>query len=175
MLPGSTNQRIHRERALKNGRTLEIQRLIGRAIRACVDLKDLGPRTFQHDCDVIQADGGTRVAAITGSYLALRLALKALLRQGKIKKIPETRLVAAVSVGRIKGEICADLDYPEDSTAEVDANIVMDETGKFLEVQGTAENGAFSREELDQLLDCASDACQRIFDLQRKMIQEWEL
>ena len=175
MLPGSSSQRIQRERVLKNGRTQEIQRLIGRSLRACISLKDFGQRTIQFDCDVLQADGGTRVASITGSYLALRLALKDLVDRNKLKTIPATKMVAAVSVGRVKGQVVADLDYPEDSTAEVDANIVMNEDGNYLEVQGTAEDGAYSRDELNQLLDIASGACDKIFEMQRSALKEWNL
>lgn len=175
MLPGSSSQRIQRERVLRNGRTQEIQRLIGRSLRACINLKEVGQRTIQFDCDVLQGDGGTRVASITGSYLALRLALQKLVERKKLSAVPETKMVAAVSVGRVRGQVIADLDYPEDSTAEVDANIVMNEDGHYLEVQGTAEDGAYTRAELDQLLDVAAIACQQIFELQKAALKEWNL
>ncbi|BDG10607.1 ribonuclease PH [Anaeromyxobacter paludicola] len=158
MLPRSTHERMAREaaRGKQGGRTLEIQRLIGRALRAAMDLRALGPRTITVDCDVIQADGGTRTAAITGGFVALALAVRAL--QGK--KLSQTarpvlRHVAAVSVGIVDGAVRLDLDYDEDSTAEVDMNVVATGEGALVEVQGTAEGKAFRREDLDRMLDAA--------------------
>lgn len=173
MLPGSSDKRISRDRVRTNGRTQEIQRLIGRSLRAAVNLESLGPRSIILDCDVIQADGGTRVASITGSYLALMLAFQQMLQKGQLSKFPSTQKIAAVSVGKVKGEIVVDLDYPEDSTAELDANVVMNEKGEFVEIQGTAEKDSFSRTEFNQLLDIASTACRKIFQIQEKYMSEW--
>lgn len=175
MLPASSDQRIQRKRALENGRTHEIQRLIGRAIRAAIPLKDLGPRTIHLDCDVLQADGGTRVASITGSYLALALAIDHLIRFGKITQSPRLTPIAAVSVGRCSGQILADLNYAEDSKAEVDANVVMNSRGEFIELQGTAEDGAFTKSEWDELLKIAGSACEQIFEIQKRYLSEWNL
>lgn len=175
MLPGSSDKRIHRDRIRSTGRTHEIQRLIGRSIRACMKMEDLGPRTITIDCDVIQADGGTRVASITGSYLAFRLALRKMVEDRVLRQIPPSDFVAAVSVGRVNGEILLDLNYPEDVKAEVDANVVMNSRGEFIEVQGTAEKGSFSRSELDQLLDSAASGCKELFELQQKYVKEWGL
>lgn len=175
MLPGSTDRRIGRDRARNNGRTHEIQRLIGRSLRAALPLKSIGPRTITLDCDVIQADGGTRVASITGSYLALRIALQGLVMAGKLEKTPPITQVAAVSIGRVKGEICADLDYIEDSTAELDANVVMNSNLEFIELQGTAEKGSFTRAEWDQLMDSATSACKQIFEIQNTALTSWEI
>lgn len=175
MLPGSSDKRIHRDRIRSTGRTHEIQRLIGRSIRACMKMEDLGPRTITIDCDVLQADGGTRVASITGSYLAFRLALKKMVENRVLKAIPPSDFVAAVSVGRVGGEILLDLNYPEDVKAEVDANVVMNSKGEFIEVQGTAEKGSFKRQELDQLMESATLGCQQLFEIQKKYISEWGL
>ncbi len=155
MLPRSTNTRSRRQ---PGGRAKEIQRLIGRALRAIVDFEKLGERTITIDCDVIQADGGTRVASITGAYVALSLALEHLVREGKLDSSESVlrEQVAAVSVGIVDGEPRLDLPYVEDSRAEVDMNVVMTESGKLVEIQGTAEKEPFSREELDQLLDLAT-------------------
>lgn len=154
MLPRATNQRTAREAAKgkQGGRTLEIQRLIGRSLRAAVDLRALGERTITLDCDVLQADGGTRTASITGAWLALRDAIDQLLARGELAFDPIQTQIAAVSVGIVQGIPVLDLDYTEDSTAETDMNLVMDGNGRFIEVQGTAEGVAFSREELDALL-----------------------
>ncbi|MBV5309466.1 ribonuclease PH [Chromatium okenii] len=154
MLPRATNQRTVREAAKgkQSGRTLEIQRLIGRSLRAAVDLRALGERTITLDCDVLQADGGTRTASITGAWLALRDAIDQLLARGELAFDPIQTQIAAVSVGIVQGIPVLDLDYTEDSTAETDMNLVMDGNGRFIEVQGTAEGVAFSREELDALL-----------------------
>jgi ribonuclease PH len=157
MLPRSTHERMRREAATgkQGGRTLEIQRLIGRALRASIDLKALGPRTITLDCDVLQADGGTRTAAVTGAWVALSLAVRALQKGGKLKANPVVRSVAAVSVGMKGGVALLDLDYGEDSTADVDMNVVATGDGKLVEVQGTAEGQAFGRAELDGMLDLA--------------------
>lgn len=175
MLPGSTDRRMHRDRARNNGRTHEIQRLIGRSLRAALDLKALGPRTITLDCDVLQADGGTRVASITGAYLALRLALESLLTAKRIKRLPELCPVAAISVGKVNSEILVDLDFSEDSQADLDANIVMNANQCFIELQSTAEKGSFTRQEWDQLLDAASAACQKVFEIQNVQLNEWGL
>jgi ribonuclease PH len=160
MLPRATHTRSRREAATgkQGGRTLEIQRLIGRALRAVVDLKALGERTITLDCDVLQADGGTRTAAITGSYVALVDAVNFLVRKGALRESPIHGQVAAVSVGIWSGMPVVDLDYAEDSDAETDMNIVMNNGGGFIEVQGTAEGHAFRRNELDELLNLAANA-----------------
>lgn len=157
MLPRSTHTRSDREaaRGKQGGRTLEIQRLIGRALRACVDRKALGERTITLDCDVLQADGGTRTAAITGAYVALVDAVNLMRRRGDIKKHPLVGAVAAVSVGVYRGVPVLDLDYAEDSDCDTDMNVVMNDGGGFIELQGTAEGHAFRRDELDALLALA--------------------
>ena len=152
MLPKSSNERIQRERKSVSGRTQEIQRLIGRSLRACIDLKELGERQIMIDCDVIQADGGTRTASINGGFVALSLLIKDMIKKGELTSNPIKENVCAMSVGVIKGELCADLDYVEDSSAEVDMNIVMTSGGDLVEVQGTAEGGTFSRAELDGMV-----------------------
>ena len=158
MLPRATHTRNPREavRGKQGGRTLEIQRLIGRSLRAVVDRVALGERTITVDCDVLQADGGTRTAAITGGYVALALAIAKLMKEGELKSNPLHGQIAAVSVGIYKGMPILDLDYAEDAEAETDMNIVMNEASGFVEVQGTAEGHAFQRGELDQLLDLAT-------------------
>jgi ribonuclease PH len=168
MLPRSTHERMAREaaRGKQGGRTLEIQRLVGRALRAAVDLRALGPRTVTLDCDVVQADGGTRTAAITGGWVALVLAVKAIRRAKKLAQDPVRRSVAAVSVGIVGGQVCLDLDYDEDSTAEVDMNVVATGDGELVEVQGTAEGKPFARGELDRMLDAALDGIFRLKELQ---------
>ena len=157
MLPRSTHERMAREaaRGKQGGRTLEIQRLVGRALRAALDLRALGVRTITLDCDVIQADGGTRTAAITGGYVALALAIRGLQKRKVISKQPLVRSVAAVSVGIVDGEVRLDLDYGEDSTAEVDMNVVATGDGNLVEVQGTAEGKPFPRADLDRMLETA--------------------
>lgn len=172
MLPRSTHTRMQREaaRGRASGRTLEIQRLIGRALRAVVDLDALGPRTLTIDCDVIQADGGTRTAAITGGYIALADAISELVEQGVLPASPLHGQVAAVSVGIFGGEPVLDLDYAEDSQAETDMNVVMNEAGSFVEVQGTAEGHAFRRDELDKLLDLAARGIGTLLDLQQQAL-----
>ena len=168
MLPRATHSRSAREaaRGKQSGRTLEIQRLIGRSLRAVVDMRALGERTVTLDCDVLQADGGTRTASITGAYVALADAMSVLVQRRAIASSPLHGQVAAVSVGIVAGEVVLDLDYGEDSTAETDMNVVMNNGGAFVEIQGTAEGHAFRRHELDALLDLAARACQRLFAAQ---------
>ena len=161
MLPRATHTRNKREAATgkQGGRTLEIQRLIGRALRAVIDLKALGERSITIDCDVLQADGGTRTASITGGYVAMVDAINSLVRKGALRETPVHGQVAAVSVGIWSGQPVLDLDYAEDSDAETDMNIVMNNGGGFIEVQGTAEGHAFRRNELDELLNLAANGC----------------
>ena len=174
MLPRSTHERMAREAAKgkQGGRTLEIQRLIGRALRAAVDLRAIGARTFTVDCDVIQADGGTRTAAITGGFVALALAVRGL----KVKKViaaqPVKWHVAAVSVGIVDGAVRLDLDYDEDSTAEVDMNVVATGDGELVEVQGTAEGKAFRRDDLDRMVDLALAGIARLKAAQEHALAE---
>jgi ribonuclease PH len=172
MLPRSTHDRSRREAAQgkQQGRTLEIQRLIGRALRSCIDLKALGPRTLTLDCDVLQADGGTRTASITGAYVALVLALKKLESKKVISRLPPLQHVAAISVGVVKGNVSVDLDYVEDSSAEVDLNIVSLDGGKLVEVQGTAEHGSFDRAQLNAMLDAGLAATARLIEHQKKVL-----
>jgi ribonuclease PH len=169
MLPRATHTRSPREstRGRVGGRTHEIQRLIGRSLRACVDLHRLGPRTLFVDCDVIQADGGTRTAAITGSYVALALALRRLVHNGALRAPPLRTAVAATSVGIVRGERVLDLAYAEDARAEVDFNVIMTQAGEFVEVQGTAEGQPFGRAAMDALLDLAERGIQRLFAIQQ--------
>ncbi len=173
MPPRSTHTRMPREaaRGRQGGRTLEIQRLIGRSLRAVMDLEALGERTVTIDCDVLQADGGTRTAAITGGYVALASALRALQERGVLRGNPLHGQVAAVSVGIHRGVPVLDLDYAEDSQAETDMNVVMNEAGAFIEVQGTAEGHAFRRDELDALLDLAADGIRTLVELQRVALE----
>jgi ribonuclease PH len=172
MLPRSTHTRQPREaaRGKQSGRTQEIQRLIGRSLRAIVDLKALGERTVTLDCDVLQADGGTRTAAITGSYVALAQACAALQKRGALSRNPLHGQIAAISVGVFNGAAVLDLDYAEDSQAETDMNVVMNSGGAFVEIQGTAEGHAFRRHELDALLDLASAGLTQIFALQSQAV-----
>ena len=172
MLPRSTGSRMGREaaRGKQGGRTVEIQRLIGRSLRAAVDLEALGEHTITIDCDVIQADGGTRTAAITGGCVALVDALNHLVKEKRLKKSPLKQMVAAVSVGVYRGTPVADLDYPEDSEAETDMNVVMNESGGFIEVQGTAEGHAFRRQELDEMLRLAEKGISEIQHAQRETL-----
>jgi len=169
MLPGSTGSRNGREaaRGKQGGRTVEIQRLIGRSLRAVVDMNALGSRTVTVDCDVIQADGGTRTASITGGYIALVDAMDTLVKAGKLKSNPIHGQIAAVSVGIYDGTPVLDLDYAEDSQAETDMNVVMNEAGGFVEIQGTAEGHAFARSELDALLGHAEKGVGELIALQR--------
>jgi ribonuclease PH len=168
MLPRSTHERMQRAppRGKQQGRTLEIQRLVGRALRAAMDLRALGPRTVTLDCDVIQADGGTRTAAITGAYVALVLAIRGIQRSKKLSADPVKRSIAAVSVGIVDGRVCLDLDYGEDSTAEVDMNVVATGDGALVEVQGTAEGKPFPRGDLDRMLDAALEGIGKLKALQ---------
>ena len=171
MLPRATTDRNGREaaRGKQGGRTLEIQRLIGRSLRAVVDLEALGERAITLDCDVIQADGGTRTASISGAYVALSDAIAKLMRAGKVKRDPLHGRVAAVSVGIYAGTAVLDLDYAEDSQAETDLNVVMNEAGGLIEVQGTAEGHAFSRAELDRMLDLADGGIKHIIAVQEQI------
>lgn len=169
MLPRSTHTRMRREAASgkQSGRTLEISRLIARALRAAVDLKALGENTISVDCDVIQADGGTRTASITGACVALVDALNYMRAKDIIKTNPLKHMIAAVSVGIYKGEAVSDLDYPEDSAADTDMNVVMTDTGKLIEIQGTAEEAPFSFDEMNNMLALAKDSINELFDLQK--------
>jgi ribonuclease PH len=172
MLPRSTNTRTEREaaRGKQSGRTQEIQRLIGRALRAVVDLRALGPRSIQIDCDVLQADGGTRTAAITGAFVALHDALLWLMQKKLISSIPIRDHVAAVAVGMARGTPLLDLDYAEDSACGCDLNVVMTGSGRFVEVQGTAEGEAFSRAELDALLGLAAGGISELIQHQKRAL-----
>lgn len=170
MLPRATSTRTQRETNRPSGRTQEIQRLIGRSLRAIVDTSLLGERQVTLDCDVIQADGGTRCASITGAYVALALACRKLLKQATIKKSPILSEVAAVSVGIIEGTSVLDLAYAEDSNADVDMNIVCTGAGKFIELQGTAEREPFSREQMDEMLLLAESGINKLFEIQRNAL-----
>jgi ribonuclease PH len=172
MLPRSTGSRMQREaaRGKQSGRSLEIQRLIGRALRAAIDLKALGERSITIDCDVLQADGGTRTASISGAFVALTDAINTLLQKNQIKKNPIYGMVASVSVGIYRGMAVLDLDYAEDSTAETDMNIVMNDAGAFIEVQGTAEGHAFRKEELHEMLSLAEKGVAEILLQQQKVL-----
>lgn len=172
MLPRSTHSRMDREAAKgkQSGRTQEIQRLIGRSLRAAFDLEALGERTIHIDCDVIQADGGTRTAAISGAMVAAYDAFDTLFKAGVLKKIPIKHFVAAISVGVVQGTPVLDLDYQEDSNCDTDMNVVMSETGHFIEVQGTAEGAAFDRTTLNSLLDLAHDGIATIIELQKQTL-----
>ena len=174
MLPRSTGSRMGREaaRGKQGGRTLEIQRLIGRSLRAVVDRQALGERTVTLDCDVIQADGGTRTASITGAYVALVDACRWLRKRELIKSDPVHGQVAAVSVGIVKDGPVLDLDYPEDSSAETDLNVVMNDGGGFIEVQGTAEGHAFRRSELDEMLDLADKGIRELMQIQEDVLND---
>ena len=168
MLPRSTHSRMDREAAKgkQSGRTLEIQRLIGRALRAVTDLEALGERQIKIDCDVLQADGGTRTASITGAWVALALAIESLMKTGAITRSPLRDQVAAISCGIYQGHAVLDLDYDEDSDADTDANFVMTSSGGIVEIQGTAEKTPFTRNELNQLMDLADKGCQELFKAQ---------
>ena len=177
MLPRATNERNQREasKGKLTGRTVEIQRLIGRALRSAIDLEKLGERLITIDCDVIQADGGTRTTSITGGYVALALAIKKLLKEEIIEENPLIANVAAISVGKIDSELMVDLKYSEDSAAEVDMNVIMNKKGEFIEVQGTGEESTFTRTELNGLLDLAEASIKRIINLQDKVIEQENL
>lgn len=165
MLPGSTNTRARRETNGRSGRSMEIQRLIGRSLRMMVDLAEIGERTLRVDCDVLNADGGTRTASITGAALAVRTALKGLVAKGLLAKMPVLTSVAAISVGVVGGQCLLDLDYSEDSKAEVDANFVMTGDGRLIEVQGSAEGAPFAREDFDRMLDLAGLGVEQLVKL----------
>jgi ribonuclease PH len=173
MLPRSTGSRMGREaaRGKQSGRTQEIQRLIGRSLRAAIDMEALGERTVTLDCDVIQADGGTRTASITGAYVALNDAINYLLKKKLIKKSPLIGMIASVSVGIFNGTPVLDLDYDEDSSAETDMNVIMNDAGAFIEVQGTAEGHAFRRDELNSMLDLANKGISELFDAQQQAME----
>lgn len=174
MLPRSTSTRTPRETGKGSGRTFEIQRLIGRSLRSVTDLKGFGEKTIWVDCDVIQADGGTRTASITGAYVALVDAFRTMMEKGLIKKSPVQDSIAAVSVGKVDGRILLDLNYAEDSRAEVDMNIVMTGSGKFIEVQGTAENAVFSKKEMDALVRVAEKGIKKLIQIQKKSLEGGE-
>ena len=167
MLPRATNTRVQREsiKGKISGRTMEIQRLIGRSLRAAIDLEKLGDRTIMVDCDVIQADGGTRTASITGAYLAVELAIEKLIDENKLKEIPIKSKVAAISVGKVRNEIILDLDYEEDSAADVDMNIIMTDKGEFVEIQGTGEEATFTQNELLKFIELSKNAFNKLFTL----------
>ena len=169
MLPRATLTRTRREN-IKKGRTHEIQRLIGRCLRTSVDLNSIGERSILIDCDVVQADGGTRTASITGSYVALYLAVLSLVEENKIEKMPAINQLAAVSVGILKQQVLLDLCYEEDSEADADFNIVMNNNGDFIEVQGTAEQNPYSKELLDEVLSVGSNGIKQLFDKQNEAI-----
>ena len=173
MLPRSCKTRMPREasRGKQSGRTYEIQRLVGRSLRSVVELDKLGERTIWIDCDVIQADGGTRTASITGSFIALTDALLKLKEKGIIERLPLKDYVAAVSVGIVNGKLCLDLDYEKDSNAEVDMNIVMTGKGQLIEVQGTAEKKSFSKKDLDKMIALAEKGIMELVAIQRKILK----
>ena len=166
MLPRATNNRVQREASKGKvaGRTMEIQRLIGRALRSSIDLSKLGERTIIIDCDVIQADGGTRTASITGAYLAMELAIEKLIDDGKLNEIPIISKVAAISVGKIKNDILLDLEYEEDSKADVDMNIIMNDKGEFIEIQGTGEEATFTQDDLMKFIAVSKNAFEKLFE-----------
>jgi ribonuclease PH len=174
MLPRSTGSRMDREaaRGKQSGRTQEIQRLIGRSLRAAVDMKKLGENTIKIDCDVIQADGGTRTASITGGCVALVDAIEFLVQAKKLKESPIKQMIASVSVGVWRGQPVLDLDYAEDSTAETDMNIVMTESGGFIELQGTGEDGDFKRSELDAMVQLAEGGIKELFARQKQALAQ---
>jgi ribonuclease PH len=169
MLPRATHSRTEREasKGKQGGRTLEIQRLIGRSLRACIDLKVLGENTITLDCDVIQADGGTRTASITGACVAMRDAITWMVQREKIRKQPVFKYIAAVSVGLYRGQAVLDLDYAEDVLAETDMNVVMNEEGHFIEVQGTAEDNSFNRDQLNSMLALAELGIPKLIEIQK--------
>ncbi len=174
MLPRSTGERMSREAAKgkQSGRTQEIQRLIGRSLRSVVDLKKLGERTVQIDCDVIQADGGTRTASITGAFVALHDAVSGLIKKGLVKDNPLREFVAAISVGVYNGVPVLDLDYAEDSACDTDMNVVMTGSGNFVEVQGTAEGHAFNRNEMNAMLDLAQNGIAQLIEMQKTALAQ---
>lgn len=169
MLPRSCQSRIPRNK--DSGRTMEIQRLVGRSLRSVTDMRSMGERSIWIDCDVLQGDGGTRTASITGSFIALSDAMNKLKKDGLIRNIPLRDLVAATSVGIVNGEMMLDLAYEEDSKADVDMNIVMTSKGEFIEIQGTAERKTFDRQQMDKLLRLAEDGISKLIDLQRSLLK----
>lgn len=173
MLPRSCDTRIKRNQT--SGRTMEIQRLIGRSLRAVTDMAKLGERTIKIDCDVMQADGGTRTASITGGFIALALAIKKIMKEGKIEEMPLNDYVAAISVGMFEGAPVLDLDYLKDSNADMDMNVVMVRKGNFVEVQGTAEGAPFSKDQLDGLLDLAKGGIKELFEIQKDILDGLEV
>ncbi len=174
MLPGSCNVRIDREKARQGGRTAEIQRLIGRSLRSVVDLDKIGERQIIIDCDVIQADGGTRTASITGGYVALYMAVRKLQLKQRWENLPIVDTVAGISCGIVNGEVLLDLDFEEDSSAETDSNFVMTETGGIVEIQGTAEKIPFTENEFGKLLATAKTGLKTLFEKQKEAIQKFE-
>ena len=170
MLPGATPQRQQRELMRLSGRTQEIQRLIGRSLRACLDMKLLGERTIIVDADVLQADAGTRTTSITGGFVAVANAISKLMQQGELERSPILHQVAAVSVGLLEGEAFLDLNYVEDVAADIDFNVVMSDRPALIEIQGTAEAGSFSRTQLNQILDLAEAGIEELFEAQRQVI-----
>lgn len=166
LLPRSTNTRISRSRASGSGRSQEISRLIGRSLRAGIDMAALGPRTITIDCDVMQADGGTRTAAITGGFVALALACRHLSRASQVRRSPIRTNIAAVSVGVVSGAVRLDLDYREDTNADVDFNVVMDAAGRYVELQGSAEGRSFTQEQLDEMLKLARGGVESLIEAQ---------
>lgn len=176
MLPRATHERSAREavRGKQGGRTLEIQRLVGRALRAVTDMTQTGERTVWIDCDVIQADGGTRTAAITGAFIALADAFAVLKKKALVKRLPLTDYLAAISVGRVGGEVMVDLAYQEDSSAEVDLNLVMTGKGRYVEVQGTAERTPFGKEDMDQFLRMGWKAIEDLIKIQKDLVGSLE-
>ena len=173
MIPGATGERNQREavKGKQGGRTMEIQRLIGRALRSAINLEKLGEKTITIDCDVIQADGGTRTASITGGYTALALAIKKMIAEGSLQESPLNGNVAAVSVGIVNGQAMTDLMYTEDSAAEVDMNVIMNTKGEFIEIQGTGEEATFTRAEFNKLIDLAEEAIKEIIQIQNSVIE----
>ena len=176
MLPRSTHTRMIREstQGKISGRTQEIQRLIGRSLRSAIDLSKIGEKTIWIDCDVIQADGGTRIASITGGYVALSIAINKLINDGVLSENPILRQIAGVSLGILNGEILVDLNYEEDSSCEIDINIVMDEKGDMVEIQGTGERGLLSKKDFDKIIKSALKAVKKIMKAQRKAIVKWK-
>lgn len=171
MLPRANGTRKGRETLMKDHRSAEISRLIGRAMRSVVDMEKLGRHTITIDCDVIQADGGTRCAAVTGGYVALVLAVRWLMERGRIAENPVRDYVAAISAGLWNGELILDLDYDEDCVAEMDSNFVVSGDGKFIEIQATGEQHPFDRDQISKLMDMASDGCKKLIELQKRVLE----
>lgn len=171
MIPRANGTRKSREALLKDHRTAEISRLVGRALRSAVDMGKLGKHTITVDCDVIQADGGTRCAAITGGYVALVLAVRWLIERGRIAENPVRDYVAAISAGIFNGELILDLDYDEDCVAEIDSNFVMAGNGDLIEIQATGEQHPFNRDQIEQLMDMATDGCKKLIELQKQVLE----